>query len=123
MKRALILTIIAMLFAVPVMADTVELIATWTPNTEPDLAGYNLYYSETPGGPYLFLAKFAGKVSTGKTTAGMVYGETLYFVLTAYDTEGLESGYSNEALFRLPFPGEGIAPKAPSGFGVTGRVL
>jgi hypothetical protein len=123
MKKLLIIIAAILLLAVPAMAATVELTAIWTPNTEADLAGYRLYYSEITGGPYTFVQEY-GKVSTGKTNASMVYGDVLYFILTAFDTEGLESGYSNEASYRLPFPGENrIPPKAPAGLGIAGRVL
>jgi hypothetical protein len=69
---------------------------TWTANTEPDLAGYNLYRSPTTGGPYT-------KVNTSLIT-GTAYSDTnltngtpYYFVLRAVDTSNNESGDSNEA--------------------------
>lgn len=74
-----------------------------------DLAGWRLYQSTTPGGPYTLVqtipftiaqteyrASVPIKVSGGQLT-------TLYFVLTAYDTSGNESIHSNEASLTLDF--------------------
>ena len=65
----------------------------WDDNTEPDIQEYGIYRSTTSGGPY-------GEVDSDDPSAylncGLVNGTTYYYVVTAKDTGGDESGYSNE---------------------------
>ncbi|MCX7635466.1 MAG: hypothetical protein N2Z74_06945, partial [Syntrophales bacterium] len=80
---------------------------TWDPNTEPDLAGYKIYYGN------------ASRVYTHSINVGKVTSYTLnldprnryYIAVTAYDTENLESGFSNEVrwpyLNLVDFEGDG----------------
>jgi hypothetical protein len=80
--------------AVTVSNTTVAQVAlTWDPNTEPDLAGYKLYVG-TASGVYTTTID-VGNMTT-HTVAGLQPGATYYFVVTAYNTSGLESGFSNE---------------------------
>lgn len=66
----------------------------WDTNTETDLAGYKLYQGTVSGGPYVYIAT----IPAGTETKKICFNDyiTHYWVLTAYDTENLESGYSNE---------------------------
>jgi len=72
-----------------------DVLLTWNPNAESDLAGYNVYRGTASGGPYT-------KINSGLVTgnqfvdAGLPYGR-YYYVVTAVDTSANESGYSNEA--------------------------
>ncbi|MFZ0483015.1 MAG: hypothetical protein WAL93_06480, partial [Desulfobacterales bacterium] len=87
----------------------------WTSNTEGDLAGYYIYYkSGTSGRPYngtgvdegsspIKIPKeelFAHSATPEYTLHGLSYTETSYLVLTAYDTEGNESLFSNEVFYQ-----------------------
>ncbi|GAB4388020.1 MAG: hypothetical protein Kow0025_04890 [Thermodesulfovibrionales bacterium] len=58
-----------------------------------DLAGYKVYYG-TSSGNYS-QSRDAGNVSTYQLT-GLIAGSTYYIVVTAYNSTGAESGYSNE---------------------------
>jgi len=40
--------------------------------------------------------------STNVTVSGLVQGTNYFFAVTAYDSSGLESDYSNEMSYRLP---------------------
>jgi fibronectin type 3 domain-containing protein len=72
---------------------------TWTANTEPDLAGYNVYRSsQSPvptsgsplnGGTLVTTASYFDPTATN--------GTTYHYVVTAVDTSGNASGPSNEA--------------------------
>ena len=73
---------------------------SWSPNTEPDLAGYKIYYgaiSRTgtcpPGG-------YPQKVDIGNKTAYTIdkleKGKAYYFSITSYDKSGNESCFSAE---------------------------
>jgi ABC-type oligopeptide transport system substrate-binding subunit len=59
-----------------------------------DLAGYKIYYGTSSG-------HYTQSVNVGNTTSftinNLASGHTYYFAVTAYDSAGLESGYSAEA--------------------------
>ena len=67
----------------------------WDPNSEPDLAGYKLHYG-------LASRSYDTTVDVGNRTTytitNLEVGETYYIAATAYNTSGLESGYSNEVV-------------------------
>lgn len=74
---------------------------SWDANTEPDLAGYKLYYgyaartSNNPPGGYPNVID-VGNI-TSFTLASLNDNVDHYFSLTAYDTSSNESSFSNEA--------------------------
>ena len=118
MKRYL--CILWLLLAVPAAADIRLLPQTppgsktvtlgWDANTEPDLDGYNLYKSTSPGGPYTKIQSL-GLVTTA-TVLNLTNGYH-YFVLTAFNKTGLESGYSNEVPWVVavaPAPPKSLRP-------------
>lgn len=67
----------------------------WDANTEENLTGYNVYVSHDAGGPYE-LIDTVGKDTTEFWWYGILSGSDYYFVVTAFNDEALESGYSNE---------------------------
>lgn len=101
-------------------AGTVTL--AWDANTESDLAGYKLYYDTAVARePYdgegadqgkspieLPLAALTTAAAPQYTLTGLSQ-KTYFFAVTAYNTDGLESGYSNEVRANLK------PPVAPSG--------
>lgn len=74
---------------------------SWDPNTQTDLAGYKIYYG-TSSGDYNATPIDVGLTSTpdnphyAVADLGLSRDVRYYFVVTAYDTEGNESDYSNE---------------------------
>ena len=68
----------------------------WDANTEPDLAGYKLYCGAASGS-YDTVIDVGN--STTYTLTDLPAGRTYYIAATAYNTAGLESGYSNEVVF------------------------
>jgi len=81
-------------------ASVGKLTLTWNANTEPDIAGYRLYYG-TSSRSYKTHTDVGLK--TAFTMEGLQQG-TYYFVITAYNKSGNESGYSNEVEHRLAPP-------------------
>jgi len=89
-------------------AETIK--AMWDANTEADLAGYKVYSSRTSGGPYVLLSDVGNKTELVIDISTEVDGK-IYYVCTAYDTNGNESGYSNEAVWTV----DHTSPAPPSG--------
>ena len=76
----------------------------WDAVTAPSLQGYRVYYG-TFAGTYLQSPGQGLPVGSGTTTyqvTGLSTGATYYFAVTAYDSQGDESAYSNEVLKVIP---------------------
>lgn len=87
-------------------AATVDL--AWDPNTEPELAGYKIYWGSSSGN--YTSSKDVGQTTTC-TISGVEEGKTYYFAATAYDDQNNESGYSNQVTFTVPMSdsdGDGV---------------
>ena len=86
-------------FSPAAMAATANL--AWDANTEPELAGFRVYYGTASG-------DYATTVDVGNTTAytaaNLEEGTTYYFAVTAYDINRNETGFSNEASFSANQP-------------------
>lgn len=119
--RTLLIALLIMLFTVPAFGaqvvlsfDPPTLNADGSPLT--DLAGYKLYVSDTSGSGYMELCDVGqADISQINCDIDAPEGTTGYFVLTAYDTSGNESVYSNEVSVNFPQ----VAPAAPHITGVT----
>jgi hypothetical protein len=65
----------------------------WSTSTDPAVEGYRVYWGGASG-------NYTNKLDAGNATQGkltnLVAGATYYCAVTAYDTNGLESGYSSE---------------------------
>lgn len=80
----------------------------WADNTEPDLAGYNVYRGTTSGGPYVKVN--SSLVTTSAyTDTGLANGTPYFYVVTAVDLSTNESSSSNQASAtpQAPPPAEG----------------
>lgn len=78
----------------------------WVPNTEPDLAGYNVYVSDRYAGRY-------DAVGTSRIPEfahfGVANGVTYYYAVTAFDLDGNESELSHDVVYDTPRPeGHGV---------------
>jgi fibronectin type 3 domain-containing protein len=89
--------------------------ATWNANSEADLAGYNIYRSTTHGSGYVKINTAPIPKSATPTFVDNINGSvqaTYYYVVTAIDTSGNESGHSNEGSIHIdtsaPAPPQGI---------------
>jgi len=68
---------------------------SWDANSEPDLQGYKLYLATISGGYGAPIATLPMDV-TSYTVTGLEPGSTYFFVVTAYNSDGVESSFSNE---------------------------
>ena len=75
-----------------------EITLAWDANTEPDLAGYKIYYGTTS-------RKYGEPIDvknvTEVTLTGFDAGVTYYFAATAYDDDDNESAYSEELVHKF----------------------
>ncbi|HXQ20998.1 MAG TPA: fibronectin type III domain-containing protein [Candidatus Acidoferrales bacterium] len=59
-----------------------------------DIAGFNIYYG-TSSGTYPNTIALANPALTTYVVTNLPTGATYYFVMTAYDANGVESAYTN----------------------------
>ena len=78
---------------------------SWLPNTEPDLAGYKIYYGLSTGDYTTHVDVGLPPTENGRvhaTISGLTPGTTYYFAATAYNADDLESDYSTEVVWTVP---------------------
>ena len=73
----------------------------WYPNTEHDLAGYNIYVGSEPEGYYTLIASTS---SANFVDDGVENGHTYFYAISAYDYNGNESELSLDLVFDTPRP-------------------
>jgi hypothetical protein len=73
----------------------------WT-DSATTVAGYNVYRGTNAGGPYVTKLTASPTTSTQFTDTGLQSGQTYYYVVTAVDSNGVESVYSNQATASIP---------------------
>ncbi len=75
----------------------------WDAVAAPNLGGYRVYFGTAPG---TYLQSLGQGISVGNVTAyaitGLASGSQYYFAVTAFDTLGMESPYSNEVSKNIP---------------------
>jgi hypothetical protein len=72
----------------------------WDPSSDSSIAGYRLYEGAAS-------RSYTNVINTGKATtatvSNLVSGITYFFAVTAYDTNGQESGFSSEISYTVPW--------------------
>jgi Abnormal spindle-like microcephaly-assoc'd, ASPM-SPD-2-Hydin len=76
---------------------------SWTGSTSSGVTGYNIYRGATSSGPYTQLNSSL-ITGTSYTDSSVVAGQTYYYVTTAVNSSGVQSGYSNQAQAQVPSP-------------------
>ena len=97
-----VLALIAMLFFLEGNAHAAAVILDWDASNDSDLAGYKVYYqADTPSLPFQGTGAVEGAAPIDvanvltETVSGLDSQKTYYFAVTAYNSAGLESVYSN----------------------------
>ncbi|HZC80870.1 MAG TPA: fibronectin type III domain-containing protein, partial [Nitrospiraceae bacterium] len=72
----------------PALSSAAQVTLAWDANTEPDLAGYKLYYGFSSGS-YQFSVDVGNR--TTYTLTGLLDGRIYYFAATAYNVSLSES--------------------------------
>ncbi len=119
MKKFLIINIIKVVIALniiflvgsvlvpPAAASESSVSFSWIPNSASNIAGYKIYYGTTSGGAYPNSVDIKNNVpdpNDGRihgAVTGLTNGVTYYFVCTAYNDTGQESGFSNEVVYTV----------------------
>jgi len=88
---------VSLIFLLTLVNSTV--IVQWLPNSEADLAGYKLYYG-TASRSYPNIINVG--LMTTHTVNDLQPGYEYFFAVTAYDTAGNESDFSEEVSIYIP---------------------
>jgi len=106
MKKIFAILLLLTFLVAPVFAQNKTAVLSWNPNSETDIAGYRAYYG-------MASRDYTVKIDVGNVITceipGLAVGMVYYFAVTAYNTSGLESDYSDEVSVNL------MLPDAPTG--------
>src|SRR5437879_8410283 len=86
---ACVLTVLCSL--APAFSSAAQVTLAWDPNTDPDLAGYKIYYGFASGS-YQFRVEVGDR--TSYSLSGRLEGLIYYLAVTAYNLRWLDSGFS-----------------------------
>jgi hypothetical protein len=95
---------LASLLALPALALTAlagSVTLEWDKNTEPDIAGYRVYWHGTNQVYATNRMLQVNGTNTVIATVSNLYGR-IWFVATAFNVSALESDYSNEVIAEMP---------------------
>jgi sulfur relay (sulfurtransferase) complex TusBCD TusD component (DsrE family) len=73
----------------------------WDPSPDSAIAGYRLYEGVASG---TYTNVIDVRNATSATVSNLVNGVTYFFAVTAYDTNGQESDFSDEISYTVPWP-------------------
>ena len=80
-----------------------EVTLSWDPSSGPEVAGYKTHYG-TSSRNYDACVDVGNCLSC--TISGLQEGATYYIAVTAYDIQNIESDYSDEVVYTVPYAGE-----------------
>lgn len=115
--------LLAMLALITSTSHAADVTLGWDPNSENDVEGYGVYFSQDDSGPpytlfgYVALNEMNDPGSPSFTITGLEMGARYFFAVTAYDTSGNESAYSNSVCADV---GDVITPCPSSSVGGDG---
>jgi hypothetical protein len=113
LMKTRILTVLAIFLLLATVAQAAEVTLQWDASTSADVTGYRIYQSDQSG-QYNRATQRAAETTRDTLTATIVVpvedGRRVYFVATAFDAAGNESGYSNECVWTVP---DHTAPAPP----------
>ena len=95
-----LVVVLACLFACTIAKAVSSVSLEWSPNIDPSVAGYNVYYGGESRN-YTNTITVEGNFASANI-GGLVEGKTYYFAVTAYDVFGDESDYSDETVYIVP---------------------
>ena len=75
---------------------------SWGASSSSNVQGYNVYRAGVSGGPYA--AVVSANSGTTFVDGSVQSGQTYFYVVTAVDSSGTESAYSNQVQAVIPSP-------------------
>ena len=94
----IICNVSVLLFQLPALA-TQSVVLEWTPSDDTNVVAYRIYSGTAS-------QNYDSQVTVGNTNqatiSGLADGATYYFAATCIDSEGVESDFSNEAIYEVP---------------------
>jgi PKD repeat protein len=109
-----LLTIALFVFSIPNSSGSTQVTLEWSPNSEPDLAGYKLFCREQ-GQNYNYDSPCWEGTDTNCTIYDLDDTKSYFFVVRAMDTEGFQSSDSNEACLEAGTTPDNQRPTADAG--------
>ncbi len=98
-------------FGLTATASVADVYLVWDKNNDSDFLRYRIYGGITPNPGTLIDSSSNNNLDTTKIISGLTNGTTYYFRVTAVDTNGNESGFSNEV---SATPRDTIPPAQPA---------
>lgn len=105
-------------FCCPAVLFAGDVSLQWSPNSETDLAGYRAFMRPDSSG-YLYDSPNWEGVETTCTISPVPDDGKYCFVVRAFDTEGYESGNSNEVCIINASVPDGLPPGKPIQVSIT----
>lgn len=90
-----LLIFILLLFCFVTSGYAIDVSLKWTPNNEPNLAGYTVFYRQE-GQSYNYTNPYWETTDPTCTIYDLDETKTYYFIVRAFSTESFQSGNSNE---------------------------
>ena len=90
----------------------------WDPNSETDLVGYNVYRSQSSGSGFTLINTSLVPVDPNPTftdTSDKTGLSTVFYVVSAVNTTGLESNFSNEVTLTFDTTAPSVSLTSPAG--------
>jgi hypothetical protein len=95
--KGLLLALVLLWSSAAASAQTCTVKLQWDSNSEPDLAGYTLVWGSASG----VYTQSVGLPPTATTHSVVLPNGVYFFAIRAFNTAGLQSGYSNEVMTKL----------------------
>jgi hypothetical protein len=80
------------------LATTQSVTLAWNTSISPNIIGYNIYYGGVSG---IYTNEIATENATNLTVPGLLVGSTYYFVVTAVNSSGVQSGFSSQLSYTV----------------------
>jgi hypothetical protein len=90
-----LLFVILLFFCFVTSGYAIDITLTWTPNNEPNLAGYKVFYRQEDQS-YNYTNPYWETIDSTCTIYDLDETKTYYFTVRAFSTEGFQSENSNE---------------------------
>ncbi len=98
-EKLSLLTVLALLLGCGVAKSASTVSVQWTPNLDPSVIGYNVYYGSAS---HTYTNVLSTANASGLSVDGLIEGQTYFFAVTAFDAFGDESDFSDETSFIVP---------------------